>query len=50
MGGGERTRVLTRGRQLLLVIGIMLMLIYPVTASATFLIRLKNGGELKTHW
>lgn len=50
MGRSERTRIITRGRKLLLVIGTILVLIYPVTASAAFLIRLKNGGELKTNW
>lgn len=49
MGGGEPARVRTRGRKLLLTIGIIFVLIYPVTASATFLIRLKNGGELRTN-
>ena len=48
MGRGERTRVITRGRKWLLTIGTILVLIYPVTASAAFLIRLKNGGEIIT--
>src|SRR5262245_9112846 len=46
----ERTRVLNRGRKLLVLIGTMLVLIYPVTTSAAFLIRLKNGRELRTNW
>src|SRR5262245_26781520 len=48
MGRGARRRVLTRGRKWLLTIGTILVLISPVTASAAFLIRLKNGGEIKT--
>ena len=33
---------------MLLLIGTILILIYPVTASTAYLIRLKNGGEIRT--